>query len=172
MALSSEIINLQNQTTAMQAQQTKKTGSEQEYGQDMFLKLMLEQLKYQDPLEPTGSTEFLQQQAMFTQVSELQKLNKEISNNNQLMQASLMIDKQVILTDPSNSSKEISGIVTSVGYNGKEATIEVNGKNYPLSSVKTIKSMTWEYIPPSDDKTTEATENNTPKKTIDKTEKV
>ena len=41
MALSSEIINLQNQTTAMQAQQTKKTGSEQEYGQDMFLKLML-----------------------------------------------------------------------------------------------------------------------------------
>ena len=78
----------------------------------------------------------------------------------------------MILTDPSNSSKEISGIVTSVGYNGKEATIEVNGKNYPLSSVKTIKSMTWEYIPPSDDKTTEATENNTPKKTIDKTEKV
>ena len=50
MVLSSEIINLQNQTTAMQAQQTKKTGSEQEYGQDMFLKLMLEQLKYQDCL--------------------------------------------------------------------------------------------------------------------------
>ena len=150
MALSSEIINLQNQTTAMQAQQTKKTGSEQEYGQDMFLKLMLEQLKYQDPLEPTGSTEFLQQQAMFTQVSELQKLNKEISNNNQLMQASLMIDKQVILTDPSNSSKDITGIVTSVGYNGKEATIEVNGKDYPLSSVKTIKSMNWEYDAPGD----------------------
>lgn len=160
MALSSEIINLQNQTTAMQAQQTKTTGSEQEYDQDMFLKLMLEQLKYQDPLEPTGSTEFLQQQAMFTQVSELQKLNSEISTNNQLVQASLMIDKEVVLTDPSNSSKEITGIVTSVGYNGSEATIEVNGKSYPLSLVKTIKSMTWEYIPPSEDTTTDGSQDN------------
>lgn len=160
MALSSEIINLQNQTTAMQAQQTKTTGSEQEYDQDMFLKLMLEQLKYQDPLEPTGSTEFLQQQALFTQVSELQKLNSEISTNNQLVQGSLMIDKEVVLTDPSNSSKEITGIVTSVGYNGSEATIEVNGKSYPLSLVKTIKSMTWEYIPPSEDTTTDGSQDS------------
>lgn len=160
MALSSEIINMQNQTTAMQAKQTKKTGSEQEYGQDMFLMLMLEQLKYQDPLEPTGSTEFLQQQAMFTQVSELQKLNSEISTNNQLVQGSLMIDKEVVLKDPSNSEKEITGIVTSVGYNGKEATIEVNGKSYPLSLVKTIKSMTWEYIPPSEDNKTDGSQDN------------
>lgn len=160
MVLSSEIINLQNQTTAMQSQQVKVTGSEQQYDQDMFLKLMLEQLKYQDPLEPTGSTEFLQQQAMFTQVSELQKLNSEISTNNQLVQGSLMIDKEVILTDPTNSSKEITGIVTSVGYNGKEATIEVNGKSYPLSSVKAIKSMNWEYLPPSDDTTTNDGKDN------------
>lgn len=160
MGLSSEIINMQNQTTSMQSQQTKTTGSEQQYDQDMFLKLMLEQLKYQDPLEPTGSTEFLQQQAMFTQVSELQKLNSEISTNNQLVQGSLMIDKEVVLTDPSNSSKEITGIVTSVGYNGSEATIEVNGKNYPISSVKTIKSMNWEYVPPSEDNTTNGNEDN------------
>lgn len=160
MALSSEIINLQNQTTAMQANQTKTTGSEQEYDQDMFLKLMLEQLKYQDPLEPTGSTEFLEQQAMFTQVSELQKLNSEISTNNQLVQGSLMIDKEVVLTDPSNSSKEITGIVTSVGYNGSEATIEVNGKSYPISSVKTIKSMNWEYVSPSEDNTTNVSQDN------------
>ncbi len=160
MALNTEIINLQNQTTAMQAQQTKTTGSEQQYDQDMFLKLMMEQLKYQDPLEPTGNTEFLQQQAMFTQVSELQKLNNEISANNQLVQGSLMIDKEVVLTDPSNSSKEITGIVTSVGYNGTEATIEVNGESYPLSLVKEINSMNWEYVPPSDENNTNGTEDN------------
>ena len=134
-SINQQLVSMQNQTTQMEAQQEKKTGSEQELDQDMFLKLMLEQLKYQDPLEPTGNTEFLQQQATFTQVSELQKLNSAISNTNQIMQSSMLIGKQVTIEDPSNSSKTISGIVNSASFAGTEATIEINGTYYPTSLV-------------------------------------
>ena len=37
--------------------------------QDTFLKLLVAQMKYQDPLSPTDSTQFLTQTAQFTTVS-------------------------------------------------------------------------------------------------------
>ena len=39
--------------------------------QDTFLTLLVAQLKYQDPMNPADSTEFLSQTAQFTQVEKL-----------------------------------------------------------------------------------------------------
>lgn len=153
-SISSEIINMQNITAQMEAKQEKTTGSEQELGQDAFLKLMLEQMKYQDPLEPTGNTEFLQQQATFTQVNELQKLNESIATtsetlslltstvalSNDAMQASILVDKEVTIQDPNDSSKEITGIVTSASFSSSGSSITVNGEEYSLNLVKNVRN--------------------------------
>ena len=56
--VSSALVNMQNTTAMEQAKQTK-TGDNTEITSDMFLKLMMEQLKYQDPLDPVSNTEFL-----------------------------------------------------------------------------------------------------------------
>ena len=66
--------------------------------QDTFLKLLVAQMKYQDPLAPTDSTAFLTQTAQFTTVSTLQQIEKDqkaIQQTNQLLAASGMVSRGV-----------------------------------------------------------------------------
>ncbi len=41
---------------------------------DMFLQLLVAQLKYQDPMNPTDSTEFMSQNAQFTSLEKMQNV--------------------------------------------------------------------------------------------------
>jgi len=66
--------------------------------QDTFLKLLVAQMKYQDPLAPTDSTQFLTQTAQFTQVSTLQQISKDqqsMGHTNELLAASGMVGRGV-----------------------------------------------------------------------------
>ena len=58
--------------TSMYTNKTKvDAGSKSVGDQDTFLKLLVAQLKYQDPSNPADSTQFLAQTAQFTQVEKL-----------------------------------------------------------------------------------------------------
>lgn len=137
-AIGSELTNLQNNTAVNKANQQKANGPSQELDQDAFLMLMLEQLKQQDPLNPMDNSEMLAQQAQFTQISELQKLNDSINANNMIVQASSLVGKTVQIVDPENPAHLITGVVTSANFSSQGATVTVNGKNYPLGLVTTI----------------------------------
>jgi flagellar basal-body rod modification protein FlgD len=135
------LTGMQNQTAIQEAYNRKINGSSNELDQDMFLKLMLEQLKHQDPLNPMSNQEFLAQQAQFTQLSELQKLNSNIASNNTVMQAVSLIGKEVELLDPDDPTrkKKIIGIVQEAVFDAQGSSIKVNGKDYPLSLVQGIR---------------------------------
>ena len=63
--VSTEITNLQNQTAFTQSNTTdRKTSSKND--SNMFLNLMLQQLKNQDPTQPTDNTEWLSQLAQYS----------------------------------------------------------------------------------------------------------
>lgn len=136
--VTSQLIGMQNSTAQMQAAETKKNGAAKELNSDAFMMLMLQQLKYQDPMNPTDNQQFLAQQAQMTQLSETQKMNQSISTNNQIMQASSLIGKEVLLTDPEDNTKTIKGNVTSANFTGSSATISVNGKEYPIGYVMSV----------------------------------
>ena len=55
------------------------TDGSQDLGQDTFLKLLVAQLKYQDPMSPSDSSEFLAQTAQFTQVEKLEEIADAMS---------------------------------------------------------------------------------------------
>ena len=48
-------------------------------GNDTFLKLLVAQMKYQDPLQPTDSAQMMSQLAQFSSVEGLNNLNRQIT---------------------------------------------------------------------------------------------
>ena len=137
-------VDIQNNTTRVQAEQAATRTGSSELGQDAFLQLLITQMKHQDPLNPMNNTEFLSQQAQFTQISELQKLNKTLSSTNEMMQASSLIGKQVDLSDPNDISKIISGIVSEAKMDSNGASVVIDGTAYPLNTIISIKEASTE----------------------------
>jgi flagellar basal-body rod modification protein FlgD len=110
-------------------------------GTDDFLKLLVAQLKYQDPSKPADSTAFLAQTAQFTQVQKLEELsaNQQSTLTAQLMiGASNMIGRQVTYTGL--DGKEAVGVVTSTTL-GSSPTLKVGNTDVPLSSVTQVANV-------------------------------
>ena len=56
------------------------SGFNAELGRQQFLDLMVTQLQYQDPLEPVGQEDFLQQLAQFSVVEGVEQLNVQFAD--------------------------------------------------------------------------------------------
>ena len=137
-SIQQELISMQSNTAVNKAKEQAASGPSQELDGDAFLMLMLEQLKNQDPMDPMDNSETLAQQAQFTQLQELQELNESIATNNMIQQANSLVGKTVQIVDPNNTSRLITGVVSSANFTNGSATITVNGNEYPLGLVASI----------------------------------
>jgi flagellar basal-body rod modification protein FlgD len=82
--------------TAAPTDPTTNTTGNNQLNENTFLTLLVAQLKYQDPMNPADSTQFLTQTAQFTQVETLQKMEKEqaaAQSASQVLAASTMIGR-------------------------------------------------------------------------------
>lgn len=97
-----------------------------------FLKLMVAQLRNQDPLNPTNSTEYMSQIAQFSSVEQGINTNAKLDQllvNSNISQASTMIGLSLTSADGS-----VSGIVASVRIDSSGSTaILKNGKQVPIT---------------------------------------
>lgn len=141
-SIGTEITNAATYTAQNEAKQTKVTGAAKEITTNDFLKLMTQQLQYQDPMKPMDSSQFVAEQAQFTQLSTTQDMSKNIATNNSIMQTLTLVGKQVEITDPNDATKTISGVVSEAKFTSNGADIMVNNKEYPISLVKTVKNPT------------------------------
>jgi len=76
----------------------EETAPTNELGKDEFLQLLVAQLKYQDPLEPQSSDEFIATTAQFTVVEKLDELTKQGANTaliNSLTTAGSLVGREV-----------------------------------------------------------------------------
>jgi len=110
-----------------------------ELGQDAFLKLLVAQLKYQDPSNPSDGAAFLAQTAQFTQVERLGQLAAEQKN---LVTAQLMLSASNLVgrtvTYPGPDGVDVTGVVQSATFGGSSPTLKVGNTDVPLSSVKEV----------------------------------
>jgi flagellar basal-body rod modification protein FlgD len=93
---------------------------------------MVAQLRNQDPLNPTDSTEYMSQIAQFSSVEQGINTNAKLDQllvNSNISQASTMIGLSLTSADGS-----VSGIVTSVRIDSTGSTaILNNGKEVPIT---------------------------------------
>ncbi|RSM46944.1 flagellar hook capping protein [Actinoplanes sp. ATCC 53533] len=128
------------QATSMYTNKTTTdAGASKSVGdQDTFLKLLVAQLKYQDPSNPADSTQFLAQTAQFTQVEKLGQI-ADMMQAQQLIGASALVGRSVTYQDADGMTQ--SGIVTKTKLNGdSEPTLVVGNTDVQLSKVTEVQA--------------------------------
>ncbi|NAZ84101.1 flagellar hook capping protein [Kineococcus sp. R8] len=123
---------------------TKASGKTAD-NKDMFMKLLVAQLRYQDPSKPVDSTEFVSQTAQFSSLETMEEMN---TNNTAMLaaqlrlQASTLVGQTVSYDGPTGP---VSGVVSSAAFSavsaggtGGEPVLKVGGADVLLSKVTTI----------------------------------
>lgn len=122
---------VESTTASSLAKKTNKSGSTMD--KEAFLKLLVAQMKYQDPLEPTSNTEFVSQYAQFSSLEQMQNMSATL----ELSRASTLVGQTVSVntTDSTGKSTTIQGVVDYVVYENNKAYVSIGGELYSLDDV-------------------------------------
>ena len=114
-----------------------------QFGQDTFLKLLVAQLRYQDPMNPQDSAEFMSQTAQFTQlekISEMAKMQTELLAAQRLLGASSLVGRTVAYPGP--DGVEVTGVVNATRLSADGPVLRVADRDVPLASVTEVRNTT------------------------------
>ncbi len=120
--------------TSTTAVERKDQGSQK----DMFLKLLVAQMKYQDPANPASSSEFMAQTATFTQVEKLEEIAAQNAAMLVLQEASTagaMVGRSATYTGTDGAP--VTGRITAVrlASGDQEAVAVIGGKEIPVGRI-------------------------------------
>lgn len=108
-------MNINNIIGTNQLPAQEITAGKQAMGKDDFLKLMLLQMKNQDPLDPMDNQAMLSQMAQFTSLEQMSNLNKNFADANttaSFMDATRLLGKEVQVIDPASPADQ-PGVINS-----------------------------------------------------------
>ncbi len=106
---------------------------------DMFLQLLVAQLKYQNPLSPTDGTQFLAQTAQFTMVEKLTSLaeqSERLIADNQALAAASLVGRTVSWADPQGEVR--NGVVTAAAFGSDGASVRVGDIQIPFNQIRDV----------------------------------
>ena len=107
-----------------------KTGNE--YDQEMFLQLLVAEMQYQDPLQPSDNKDYVAQLASFTQIEAIQSVQKDMAS----MQANSLVGKMVVIND---NNTEVEGRVNYVTSDDDGTLyVNVNDKTYKVDDIDSV----------------------------------
>lgn len=118
-------------------------------GKDDFLKMLIAQLKNQDPTNPQQGSEFAAQMAQFAGLEQLTNLNTTLASQTQnslnLFNAQAInlvgkeITAQTAAATDGTAATTITGTVTAVNFKDQKASLTVNGQEIPFTDLLSVK---------------------------------
>lgn len=140
-------MNVTSTTDTSSSQSVFQNSGTSNLGADAFMKLLVTQMKNQDPMSPVDNQQQIAQLAQFSTLSEMQELNDNVvglavlQQNNalleQLTQSSALIGKEVQWLDPETQETKV-GTVDSIKLEDGLALLSVDGVDVPLASVTAV----------------------------------
>lgn len=137
----STIIDSLRETYTREAEKPKAGN---DMGKDEFMKLLIAQLKNQDPLSPMDDKEFISQQAQFSSLEQMTNMNKNFESFIKTMQsdrttlAVSYLGTQVTLSAPETEAGVVSGQVKEIRYKEGVPMLVVNDAEWPLTSLTSV----------------------------------
>jgi flagellar basal-body rod modification protein FlgD len=123
------------------ALRAENKGTNQELGKDDFLKLLVTQLRYQDPMQPMQDKEFISQMAQFSSLEQTKNMADEFGKFNQTMSLTQernntlnFLGKMVEILGDDGQVK--TGIVDSV--NLRDGLLKVDGQYHAVDSILSV----------------------------------
>ncbi len=103
---------------------------------DAFLQLLVTQMQYQDPLEPTDNTEYVSQLATFSTLEEMQNMGSTMDKQ----VASALVGQYVFMeeTSAAGDTKTVEGTVDYVTFSGSKTYLSIEGTLYDYENLKTV----------------------------------
>lgn len=116
-----------------------------------FLRLLTEQLRHQDPLNPMEDSAMMAQLAQFSTLEETQAMRSaldQIASGSLVSQGAAFIGKKVEGTIPASTDAygkaipavHIAGVVTGVAFREGQVYLEVGDKELPMSYTETVST--------------------------------
>lgn len=116
-------------------------------GKDDFLKLLVTQLTYQDPMNPVGDQEFIAQLAQFSALEQMHNVAAQIERlaDAQLLtggmsQAASMVGRNVVLFD-ADIGDTVEGTVEAVRFENGMPMLIVDGQKFALYDVVEVREI-------------------------------
>lgn len=132
-----KIVETDSQNSLKKATTAEKNGMDK----DAFLQLLVAQMQYQDPLEPTSNTEFISQYAQFSQVEQMQNM----AATTELSRATSLVGQEVYVktTDSAGEPKYIYGKVDYVVFENGKAYLAIDENMYSLDDLDTVVDLEY-----------------------------
>ncbi|MCM1057609.1 MAG: flagellar hook capping protein [Firmicutes bacterium] len=129
------------ETSSQNSLKNKSKTSNNGMDKDAFLQLLVAQMQYQDPLEPTSNTEYISQYAQFSQVEQMQNM----AASTDLARASTLVGEQVYIktTNSQGSTDYVYGKVDYVVYENGKAYLSIDEALYSLDDLDTVVDKTY-----------------------------
>ncbi len=120
--------------------QTRNFTGTNDLDKDAFLKLLVTELRHQDPTQPMENKEFISQMAQFSALEQMTNVNKSIkilSKSSRSGEAYSLLGKDIKAFDPL-TGKKIEGIVKGIFYKGDDIRLVVNGREIGLDDINAV----------------------------------
>jgi flagellar basal-body rod modification protein FlgD len=133
---------------------TSSTGTSAAGDKEMFLQLLVAQMRYQDPMNPTDSSQFLSQSAQFTALEKMQDVadkTAQVLSAQMAFGAAGLVGKQVTWADSDGVTQ--SGTVNGVAFGVDGPMLSCGDATFPVTSLLSVVDGS-ETAPPTTDSTT------------------